>query len=154
MRWHVIEPTVVTWVLVIWGAIIFAPLSFIYVVFLRKPDGPKSKKWLIGEGEDWRDKTHFRFALGMAWVDWLFHFPLFVFGSVGALLGASWGYVLFGAAGAITLYINLVLWVTEKEYVYPSRGPLKYFTYYWGFFVYWGALSLMYSTLRIVGIEF
>jgi len=31
---------------------------------------------MIGKGEDWRDKTHFRFALGMAWADWLFFAPL------------------------------------------------------------------------------
>ena len=61
--------------------------------------------------------------------------------------------VLFGAAGACSLYINIVLWFTEKEYVYPTRGPLRYFTYYWGFFVYWGALALAYSAMRLSGVE-
>ena len=74
-------------------------------------------------------------------------------GVVGMLLSDTWGYVLFGAAGACSLYINVILWFTEKEYVYPSRGPLRYFTYYWGFFVYWGALALAYSVIRIGGIE-
>ena len=69
--------------------------------------------------------------------------------SAGVLLGRSWGYVLFGAAGACSLYINIILWFTEKEYVYPTRGPLRYFTYYWGFFVCWGALALAYSAWRI-----
>ena len=59
----------------------------------------------------------------------------------------------FGAAGACSLYINIILWFTEKEYVYPTRGPLKYFTYYWGFFVYWGVLALVYSTARLSGLE-
>lgn len=48
----------------------------------------------------------------------------------------------------------LAEWFTEKEYVYPSRGPLKYFTYYWGFFVYWGAATLVYSALRVGGADF
>lgn len=146
------EPTLFTWALVIWGAITLAPLVFVQLVFLRRPDSPKPKEWLIGAGEEWRDRTHLRSATGMALADCLFHFPLFVLGSAGVLIGASWGYVLFGAAGAIALYINIVLLVTEKEYVYPSRGALKYFTYYWGFFVYWGASTLAYSALRIGGI--
>jgi hypothetical protein len=52
------------------------------------------------------------------------------------------------------LYINIILWVVEKEHVYPALGPLRYFTYFWGFFVYYGALALAYSALRIGGIEF
>jgi hypothetical protein len=148
------EPTLVTWVLVVFGAIALSPLTVAYLAFLRSPYSPKSKELMISKGEDWRDKTHFRFALGGAWADVLFLAPLFVSGSVGALVGQTWGYVLFGAAGAISLYINIILWFTEKEYVYPSRGPLRYFTYYWGFFVYWGALALAYSALRVGGIEF
>jgi hypothetical protein len=148
------EPTVVTWVLVVFGVITLTPLTAIYVIFLRDPHAPKSRDLMIGEGKDWRDKTHFRLNLGFAWTDFLFFVPLFVSGSVGALLGEAWGYMLLGAAGAIMLYINIVLWFTEKEYVYPSLGPLRYFTYYWGFFVYWGALALAYSALRVGGIEF
>ena len=148
------EPTLVTWLLVAFGVITLTPLTAAYLVFLRSPHSPKSKEMMIGKGEDWRDKTHFRFALGGAWADCLFFYPLFVSGSVGALLGQTWGYVLFGTAGGIAVYVNIILWVTEKEYVYPSRGPLKYFTYYWGFFVYWGALALAYSALRVGGIEF
>jgi hypothetical protein len=148
------EPTLVTWVLVIWGAITQTPLAVVNLFFVRDPHSRKTKEGMIGKGEDWRDQTHFRLTTGAAWADWLFHFPLFVAGTVGVLLGEAWGYVLFGAAGAISLYINIILWVVEKEYVYPSRGPLKYFTYYWGFFVYWGALATAYSALRLSGIDF
>jgi hypothetical protein len=148
------EPTLVTWVLVAWGVITLAPLAVVQLAFLSSPHSARSKKWLIGKDEEWRDKTHYRFALGAAWADWLLAVPLFVSGSVAALLGKPWGYALFGAAGTIALYVNIILWFMEKEYVYPSRGPLKYYTYYWGFFVYWGALALIYSALRVSGIDF
>ena len=72
---------------------------------------------------------------------------------MSALLGEAWGYVLFGAAGAITLYINLVLLFVEKKHVYPALGPLRYYTYFWGFFVYWSALAVAYSALRVGGVE-
>ena len=148
------DPTIITWLLVVWGVITLVPLTAAQAAMLVSPHGDRSKEWLIGEGEDWRDTTHFRFSLGAAWADWLVTMPLFVAGVVGVLLSEAWGYVLFGAAGTISLYINVILWFTEKEYVYPSRGPVRYFTYYWGFFVYWGALALAYSTLRVGGVDF
>ena len=148
------DPTIITWLLVVFGVITLGGLASAQLVFLLNPHSDRSKEWLIGKDEDWRDKTHFRFSLGAAWADWLVAIPVFVVGSVAMLLGEAWGYVLFGIAGALSLYINIILWFMEREYVYPSRGPLKYFTYYWGFFIYWGALAMAYSVLRIGGVEF
>ncbi len=147
------QPTFVTWALVVFGVVTLIPLIWAQLSMLTRPDSQETRDLLIGKQEDWRDKTHFKFALGAAWADWLFFGPLFVAGCIGILLGQTWGYVLFGAAGACSLYINIILWVTEREYVYPSRGPLRYFTYYWGFFMYWGALALAYSVMRISGVE-
>ncbi len=147
------RPTIVTWILIVFGAITLAPLVLAQVVMLVKPYSQKAKDILVAKGEDWRDKTHFRSALGLAWADWLLVVPLVISGSFGVILGQPWGYVLWGAAGSISLYINIVLWFMEKEYVYPSRGALAYYTYYWGFFVYWGALALAYSAMRLSGIE-
>lgn len=147
------QPTIVTWVLIIFGAITLAPLVLAQLVMLVKPYGQQAKDILVAKDEDWRDKTHFRSALGLAWADWLLVVPLVISGSFGVILGQAWGYVLWGAAGSISLYINIVLWFMEKEYVYPSRGAFAYYTYYWGFFVYWGALALAYSVIRLSGIE-
>ena len=147
------QPTIVTWILIIFGAITLAPLVLAQTIMLVKPRSQQARDILVAKGEDWRDKTHFRFALGAAWADWLLVVPLLLSGSIGVILGLAWGYVLWGAAGSISLYINIVLWFMEKEYVYPSRGALAYYTYYWGFFVYWGALALAYSAMRLSGIE-
>ena len=147
------EPTIVTWALVIFGVVTLIPLFVAQLAMLTRPDSQETRNLLIGRGEDWRDKTHFRLSLGGAWADWLFFTPLFVAGSIGVLLGQVWGYVLFGAAGACSLYISIILYFTEKEYVYPTRGPLRYFTYYWGFFVYWGILTLAYTLVRVAGIN-
>ncbi len=145
------HPTSVTWALVVFGIVTLIPLFLAQLSMLVRPDSEGTKNLLIGKGEDWRDKTHFRMSLGGAWADWLFLTPLFLAGSIGVLLGQPWGYVLFGAAGACSLYVNIILWFTEKAYVYPTRGPLRYYTYYWGSFVYWGALALAYSAIRLSG---
>ncbi len=147
------QPTILTWVLVGFGAITLLPLFLAQSSMLTRPDSRKTRGLIIGKGEDWRDTTHFRMSLGAAWADWLFFGPVFVVGSVAMLFGHAWGYLLFGAAGACSVYINLILWFTEKDYVYPTRGPLRYFTYYWGFFVYWGVLALAYSVARLSGLE-
>jgi hypothetical protein len=147
------QPTLVTWALVAFGVVTLVPLFLAQTAMLFRPNSQRTKELLIGKGEEWRDNTHFKLSVGAAWADWLFFAPVFIAGSVGVLLGQSWGYLLFGAAGALSLYINVILWFTEKEYVFPTRGPLRYFTYYWGFFVYWGALAFAYSVLRIFGID-
>ena len=147
-----IAPTVFTWVLVIFGAVTLLPLVLAQLVILIKPDSQRAKDILIGRGEDWRDRTHFRSAYGFAWADWMLIVPLGTAGSIGVLLGRPWGYVLWAAAGTMSLYANVVLWFLEKEVVYPSRGPLAYYTYYWGFFVLWGAAALGYAALRLSGI--
>jgi len=147
-----IEPTLFTWVLVIFGAVTLLPLMLAQLAILIRPESRPAKDILIGKGEDWRDKTHFRSAYGFAWSDWALLVPLGVTGSIGVLLGQPWGYVLWSAAGTISLYSNVVLWFIEREYVYPSCGPLAYYTYYWGFFILWGATALSYTAFRFSGL--
>ncbi len=146
------QPTLVTWLLIAFGLVTLLPLFLAQFAVLVNPDSEKTKELIIGKGEEWRDQTHFKLALGAAWADWLFFVPIFSAGSIGMILARPWGYLLFAVAGACSLYINIILWFTEKEYVYPSRGPLKYYSYYWGFFMYWGALALAYGLLRLNGV--
>jgi hypothetical protein len=149
-----LQPTVITWILIIFGLITCAPLLYAQLVMLTQPHSQKTKDILIGKGEDWQDKSHFKNAFALAWVDWILFTPVFVIGIIGVVLGQAWGYVLFAVAGAIMLYINVFLWFFEREYVYPSVGPLAYYTYIWGDFVYWGAATLVYSLLRLNGVSF
>jgi len=121
-----LQPTLITWILIVFGAITLLPLFFVQVLMLIDPTGKKTKDNIIGKGEEWRDKTHFKSSLGMAWADWLLFFPILILGIIGMLTGNIWGYVLFAVSGAMSVYINIILWFQEKEYVYSSRGPLRY----------------------------
>ena len=147
-----LQPTILTWILIVFGIITCVPLFLAQLVILIYPKGQKAKNILIGKGEDWRNETHFKLAFGMAWADWLLFFPLIAAGTAGVIMGAVWGYLLWAAAGVISLYINMVLWFVERKYVYPSYGPLAYYTYYWGNFVYWGLAVIVYSVYRIIGL--
>jgi hypothetical protein len=147
-----LQPTIITWIIIIFGFITCIPLFYAQLVLLMQPNSKKARDLMIGKGENWRDKTHFRSALGAAWADWVVELPLLISGTVGIIFGFTWGYVLYGAAGAIQVYINTILWFQEKGYVYPSHGPLAYYTYYWGNFIYWGTASVIYALLRLNGI--
>ena len=85
------QPTIVTWMLIIFGAVTLAPLVLAQLVMLVKPHSQQAKDILVAKGEDWRDKTHFRSALGLAWADWLLVVPLLISGSIGVIPGHAWG---------------------------------------------------------------
>ncbi len=148
------QPTVITWILIAFGLITCLPLLLAQLIILVEPKGEKAKDILIGKGEEWRDKTHFKSAYGLAVTDWLVFAPIFTLGIIGILLNSYWGYLLFAISGAIQIYINVFLWFFEKEYVYPSNGPIKYYTYLWGNFMYWGTTSFIYSIFRLSGSIF
>ena len=150
---YIIEPTATTWILVIFGAIMLVPLALAQLVILLKPRSRLASDLLVGKNQAWRDDTHFRLACGCAWGDWLILLPLAVVGSVAVIDGYAWGYLLWAAAAAITFYINAVLWHVERQYVMPAFGPLAYYTYYWGFFMVWGAAAFCYTLLRLNGIS-
>ncbi|MDP8210376.1 MAG: hypothetical protein P9M05_06160, partial [Candidatus Stygibacter australis] len=108
------------------------------------------KDLLIGKGEDWRDRTHFKSALAFAWADWLVILPLLIIGHFGVLSGQLWGYTIWFALGTISVYFSIVFWVMEKEYTYPSCGRFAYYTYFWGFFLYWGIAAIIHSGIQIL----
>ena len=148
------EPTIVTWIIIIFGVVTCLPLLYAQLVLLLQPKGGKAKDLLIGKDEEWRNKTHFKSAYGMAWADWLIFLPVFIMSIIGVVSAEPWGYMLLTAVGTIQIYINTILWFLEKEYVFPSCGPLAYYTYYWGNFIYWGTAAIIYSLLRLNGITF
>lgn len=149
-----IELTIITWVLLIFGWIfIFLPMVIVQLLVVNDHTSQKAKDIIIGKGEEYRDKTHSRMSLGIGWADLIIWLPFLLIGSIGVLFGQAWGYALWMVSGSISVYINIILWFSEKEYVYPSNGPLRYYTYLWGFFMFWGLAIIVYSNLRLIGIK-
>ncbi|MEW6387146.1 MAG: hypothetical protein AB1491_06495 [Thermodesulfobacteriota bacterium] len=147
-----LEPTLITWILVISGLIIFAPPLYMQILAVKNPHSQKLKDLLIGKGEDYADRTHFLFCYGTGWADLILQFPPLIIGSLGVLLGRAWGYLLWMAVAAIAIYVSIILWFIDREHVLPKCGPLAFYTYYWGIWVYWGVAVFIYSLVRINGI--
>ena len=144
-----IEPTITTWIIALFGSVIFIILTGANLSLIINPDSNKAKDIFIGKGEEWRDKTHKKSALAFAWGDLLIIFPLLIAGLIGVFTGKVWGYILWIVLGTFAIYFSIVFWVLEKEYTYPANGALAYYTYIWGFYLYWGIAAVIYSILRI-----
>jgi len=144
------KPSIFTWILAVFGAITFLPLLVAQFIMLLKPQSQQAKDLIIGKGKEWRDHTHFRSALAFAWADILVILPLLVLSSVGVFSGQLWGYVLWLALGILSIYFSILFWVLEKSYTYSAVGWLAYYTYFWGFFLYWGIGTLVYSIIIII----
>jgi hypothetical protein len=143
------EPTIFTWVIAVFGVITFLPLLGAQLVMILKPNSQISKNLIIGKGEDWRDKTHFKSALAFAWADLIIILPLFTLGTILAIQGQLWGYVIWISLGVLSIYFSILFWVLEKEYSYKTIGWFAYFTYFWGFFLYWGIAAILHSVLQL-----
>ncbi len=144
------KATTITWILTIFGAITFLPLMFAQFIMLLKPNSRQAKDLIIGLGKEWRDHTHFRSALAFAWADLLIILPLLIISIIGVFSGQIWAYVLWLALGILSIYFSILFWVLEKAYTFPSCGWLAYYTYFWGFFLYWGIGATVYSLIRII----
>ena len=144
------KPTISTWILAVFGAITFLPLMMAQLIMLFKPNSQQAKYLIIGKGKEWRDHTHYRSALAFAWADILVILPLLILSTVGVFSGQLWGYVLWLALGILSIYFSILFWVLEKSYTYSAVGWLAYYTYFWGFFLYWGIGALVYSMIIII----
>ncbi len=143
------KPTLAGWLLLIFGDLIFLALMLAQLLMIIRPDSQKTRDILIGKGKQWRDHTHFKSAKAFAVADWLLLMPLLILANVGVFIGRSWGYVILLILGVLTVYFSIVFWVMEREYTYPSVGAIGYFTYYWGFYLYWGIWVAVYSILKL-----
>ncbi len=144
------KPTTYTWILAIFGALTFIPLMVAQVILIAKPHGNKARELIIGKGKEWRDQTHFRSAMAFAWADLLLLLPLLISSYIGVFQGQVWGYALWFALGLISVYFSILFWVLEKKITFPSYGWLAYYTYFWGFFLYWGVGAAIYSVIQIL----
>ena len=85
-----LEPTLITWILIIFGLVfIFLPMLYVQLLMVLCPQSRKIRDIIIGKGEDWRDKTHFRMSYGAGWADIIIWLPLLAVGSIGVILGQA-----------------------------------------------------------------
>ena len=130
--------SLLTWIIAIFGIITFLPLMVAQIIMIAAPKSKRASDLIIGKGLTWRDQTHFRSALAFAWGDILLVLPVLIISYIGVFGGHPWGYILWIALGMVSVYFSILFWVLERSYTFKANGWLVYFTYFWGFFLYWG----------------
>lgn len=143
------ELSTITWIIIVFGTLIHLPLFYAQILMAKDPNSQKTKDILIGPGEDWRDSSNMEFSLGFAWADLVLYGPVLLFGTIGVFMETTWGYMLYSAAGLMAVYFSIVFWFAERKYALSKNGPIMYFTFYWGFFLYWGITAFIFSLLKI-----
>ncbi|MDD5496363.1 MAG: hypothetical protein PHP46_04605 [Candidatus Omnitrophica bacterium] len=143
------EPTIVTWILGISGVLLYLPAIYIQAFAVFRPHDQRTKDMLVGKGGDYHDKTYFDFCRGSGWADLGIQIPLVMIGSIAVLFGHPWAYTIWAAGAFITIYIHLILLFMEGKHIYDKWGPIAFFTYGWGLWVYWAIIVVIYSLLRI-----
>ena len=144
------KPTAFTWIIAIFGAVTFLPLLVAQMIMIAAPHSKRASDLIIGKDLTWRDHTHFRSALAFAWADILLVLPTLVLSYIGVFKGHPWGYILWIALGLISVYFSILFWVLERSYTYAAKGFLAYYTYFWGFFLYWGVGAMIYSLIFVL----
>jgi hypothetical protein len=144
------KPTALTWIIAIFGIITFLPLMVAQIIMIAAPKSKMASDLIIGKGLSWRDQTHFRSALAFAWADYLLVLPTLIVSYIGVFGGHPWGYILWIALGMISVYFSILFWVLERSYTFAVNGWLVYYTYFWGFFLYWGVGALTYSFIILL----
>jgi len=74
---------------------------------------------------------------------------MLILGTFGVFSGQLWGYGIWLALGVLSIYFSILFWVLEKAYTYPTCGWLAYYSYFWGFILYWGIGAAIYSSIVI-----
>ena len=144
------KTSLLTWIIAIFGAVTFLPLIVAQFVMVAAPKSKLACDLIIGKGETWRDNTHFRSALSFAWGDLLVILPLLIISYIGIFSGQPWGHILWIALGILSVYFSILFWVLERPFSYPAVGWLAYYTYFWGFFLYWGIGAIIYSSVQLL----
>ncbi len=144
------KPTTLTWIIALFGALTFLPLLIAQVIMIFAPRSRMASDLIIGKGLTWRDDTHFRSALAFAWGDILLVLPTLIISYVGVFGGHIWGYILWISLGVVSVYFSILFWVLERSYTIAAHGALKYYTYFWGFFLYWGVGTIVYSLIFVL----
>ena len=141
---------IIKWFLIVFGILSFLPFLGAQFIMLIKPKSKIEKDLIIGKGKEWRDKSHYKTALAFAWGDWLIIVPIYIISNIGIILNQSWGNILWIALGLLSIYFSIVYFIMDKENTYPSCGPVAYYTYFWGFPLYWGIIAVIYSIIKIL----
>lgn len=141
------DVTLGTWVVAVTGFLLIGLLGLLQLVAMVRPRAPWTIRTVYGGDPDTTDpKAYFAFNQGFAQADVLLWAPLQVLGSVGMLLGQTWGFALALAASVPYVYSAFPLFVWDRDMGFRRR----YWVITWGMWPAFGIVQGTYALVRLL----
>lgn len=110
----------------------------------------KLARRLANHGLEWDSEEHRLRAVGYAYADIFVNLPSYILAVMGILSNQAWGYVFLAINGATHVYSSIFLFLSERARDKGVIGAFAFYTYWWGGYLYTGALGLAFALWRLV----
>ena len=143
------EVTAFTWVVALAGLVLILLLGSLQFVAVLSPRSEWTIKNVYGSSpEDTDPKAYFAFNQGYAWADSFLWAPLQIVGSIGMLLGESWGFLLALAASVPYVYTAILIFIWDRNMGFRENTPY-YWVIVWGIWPAFGVVQFVYCLVRL-----
>jgi hypothetical protein len=145
------EVTLGTWVVAVAGLVLIGLLSTLQLAAIVRPRARWTVSNVYGGTPDSTDASaYFAFNQGFAWADVMLWAPLQVVGSIGMLLGQTWGFLLALAASVPYVYSAVPIFVWDRDLGFRGSG-FSYWVVIWGMWPAFGLIQGGYVFIRLLG---
>ena len=144
------EVTVSTVIVAIAGLILMLLLGGLQLVAVLRPRA----EWTItnvygGTPEATDPVAYFAFNQGYAWADAIFWAPVQIAGSIGMLMGQTWGFILALVASVPFWYTAIPIFIWDRDMGF-RQNTVFYWLVVWGMFPAYGVVAGLYCALRLL----
>ena len=144
------DVTAATRVIAVLGLILIGLLGGLQLVAVIRPRAEWTIKNVYGGTPDGTDPAaYFAFNQGVAWADPFFWAPLQVAGSIGMLLGESWGFLLALAAAVPFVYSAIPMYIWDRDLGF-RENTFNYWVIIWGMWPAFGLVEGVYTFTRLL----
>jgi hypothetical protein len=145
------EVTTVTVVIAVAGLVLIGLLCALQLVALLRPRAEWTVRNVYGGDPERTDQTaYFAMNQGFATADVFVWLPLQVLGSMGMLLGTTWGFGLSLAASVPYVYTAIQCYIWDRDLGF-REDTLSYWVVVWGMWPAFGLLQGSYALWRLLG---
>ena len=144
------DVTAWTWIIAVSGLVLIGLLAVLQLIAVVRPRSPWTIDNVYGSSPDATDPVaYFAFNQGYAWADAFFWAPLQIAGSIGMLLGQTWGFLLALMASVPFWYSAIPIFIWDRDLGF--RRPTVGYWATWAVFPAFGILEGGYCLVRLLG---
>jgi hypothetical protein len=145
------EVTALTRAVAITGLMLMGLLGGLQTVAVLRPRAAWTIENVYGGTPEATDpKAYFAFNQGVAWADTFLWAPVQIAGSIGMLLGRTWGFLLALMASVPFWYTAVPMLIWDRDLGF-RENTFYYWVVVWGIWPAFGILESVYCVVRLLG---